>query len=104
MAYDEPNIVNNEDLQGRDCICLGPTGNRQGTHKFPDLDTERVIKRKQFTEYPMPDSIRKRVEAIGIKNRNDAKLHFCNRKNKRFEWDMEDEDDEAIIEYNTEVN
>ena len=74
VAYDEPDITNNQDIRGRDCICLGPTGNRQGTHKFLDLDTERVIKRKQFKEYPMPDAIKKLADAIGIKNKNDAKL------------------------------
>ena len=100
LAYDEPDITNNQDLRGRDTICLGPTGNRQGTHKFFCLESKRVIKRKQFDEYPMPDSILKRVEAIGVKDKNDAKLRFRNRKNERFDWDMEDEDEEELIEDN----
>ena len=100
VAYDEPDITNTQDLRGHDCICLGATGNRQGTHKFLDLETERVIKRKQFDEYPMPDAIKRRVEAIGVKNKNDSKLRFRNRKNKQFDWDMEDADEEALIEDN----
>ena len=82
VAYNEPDLTNTQDLRGHDCICLGATGNRQGTHKFLDLETERVVKRKQFDEYPMPDAIKRRVEAIGIKNKNDSKLRFRNRKNK----------------------
>ena len=42
---------------------MGATGNRQGTFKFLDLDTKMIIKRKQFTEYPTPASIIKKVEA-----------------------------------------
>lgn len=30
LAYDEPNPTNTQDPRGRNCIFLGPTGNRQG--------------------------------------------------------------------------
>ena len=48
----------------------------------------------------MPDAIKRRVEAIGIKNKNNSKLRFRNRKNKQFNWDIEEEDEEALIEDN----
>ena len=48
----------------------------------------------------MPDAILKRTEAIGLRNKNDAKLHFQNRKNKQFDWDMEDEGDDSLVEDN----
>ena len=67
VVYNDAGINNTQDLHGRDSICLTPTGNMQGTFKFLDLETERVIKRKQFEEYSMPDLIKRRVEAIGIK-------------------------------------
>ena len=48
VAYDKPNITNTHERRGRDCICLGLTGNRQGTYKFLDLETKPVNKSKQF--------------------------------------------------------
>ena len=99
IAYDENTPTNTQQLRGRDCICLGPTGNRQGTYKFLDLETWRVIKRKQFKEYPMPKSILNKVEAMGRKNKQDGRLKFADRRNIEFDWSLAEEE-EPLIEDN----
>ena len=43
-------------------IVLGPTGNLQGTYKFFSLTTGTKLKRRQFTPYPMPDTVIARVK------------------------------------------
>ena len=35
-------------------ICLGPSGNIQGDYDFFPLSTGRIVKRRVFTELPMP--------------------------------------------------
>ena len=99
IAYDENIPTNTQQLRGRDCICLGPTGNRQGTYKFLDLETWQVIKRKQFKEYPFPKSFISKVEAKGRKEKQDGRLKFANRRNVEFDWSLEDEE-EPLIEDN----
>jgi hypothetical protein len=50
-------------------ICLGPTGNFQGSYKMMCHQTGRKLTRKQFQELPMPDSIIKRIEDITAKEK-----------------------------------
>jgi hypothetical protein len=40
-------------------ICLGPTGNLQGSHKFMSLTTGKRIVRCKFTEMPLTNSVKK---------------------------------------------
>ena len=42
-------------------IALGPTSNLQVTHKLLCLNTGNVLKRRNFTEYPIPDRVINRV-------------------------------------------
>ena len=46
-------------------MCLEPTGNRQGTFKFLDLETLEVTEQKEFKEYTMPALTRKEIKAKG---------------------------------------
>ena len=51
-------------------ICLGPTGNLQGTHKFFSLRSRKRFTRRKFTELPTPTIFMKRVAARPLaKNR-----------------------------------
>jgi hypothetical protein len=77
------------ELRTRNCICLGPTGNFQGTFKFFDLDTLTVIKRKKFTEFPMPDSVINKLECLGKRDKQTGRLTFADRHNVPFDWDEE---------------
>lgn len=47
-----------------DAICLGPTGNLQGSYKFFNLETRQKIICNQFTPIPMTKAIITRVNRI----------------------------------------
>jgi hypothetical protein len=91
IVYDKPDTTttNTMNLRTRNGICLGPTGNFQGTFKFLDLDTLTVIKRKKFTEFPMPDSVIKHLERLGKRDKQSGALTFADRHNVPFDWDEE---------------
>jgi hypothetical protein len=82
-------------------ICLGPTGNFQGTYKFLDLESGQVVKRKRFDEFPMPDSVISKLERWGRRDQQNGRLTFADRNNVAFDWDEEYEfkpliDDNAV--------
>jgi hypothetical protein len=91
IVYDEPHTTttNTMNERTRNAICLGPTGNFQGTLKFFDLDILTVIKRKKFTEFPMPDSVIKKLEHLGKQDKQSGALTFADRHNVPFAWDEE---------------
>ena len=64
-THDEPAPTNTMVSRSTPAIVLGLTGNLQGTYKFFNLETGKKIKRRQFTPYPMPDTVIKKVEAFG---------------------------------------
>eukprot|EP00804_Cyclotella_cryptica_P027597 CCRYP_007506-RA/>CCRYP_007506-RA protein AED:0.33 eAED:0.33 QI:0/-1/0/1/-1/0/1/0/237 len=76
QAYDEPDSTetNTQQPRSRNVICVGPTGNIQGSYYFLDLDTKELIKRRRFTELPMPDSIIKRMERWGKRDKQNGVL------------------------------
>ena len=89
IVYNKPTTTHNTQVsRGRDTICLGPTENRQGTYNFLCIESWQVIKRKQFKEYPMPDSVKKRVEAKGRKEKQDGRLKHADHRNVEFDWSM----------------
>jgi hypothetical protein len=47
-----------------DAICMGPTGNLQGSYKFFTLDTMTKITRPQFVMLPMPKAVIQRIHRI----------------------------------------
>jgi hypothetical protein len=91
IVYDDPNstVTNTMELRTCNCICLGPTGNFQGTFKFFNLDTLTIIKRKKFTEFPMPDPVIKKLERLGKRDKHTGRLTFADRHNVTFDWDKE---------------
>eukprot|EP00804_Cyclotella_cryptica_P021082 CCRYP_019384-RA/>CCRYP_019384-RA protein AED:0.40 eAED:0.40 QI:0/-1/0/1/-1/0/1/0/331 len=93
QAYDDPSSTetNTQQARSRDVICLGPTGNMQGSYYFVDLSTKAVIKRRRFQELPVPDSIIKKVEAWGRRDKQTGIIRFANRNNDPYEWDDEQE-------------
>ena len=70
-------------------IVLGPMGNLQGTYKFFSLTTGKKIKRRQFTRYPMPDSVIKKVEGFAGAGVAPGILEFADRSGILFEWNQE---------------
>jgi hypothetical protein len=74
----------------RGIICLGATGNFQGSYKIMCHQTGRKLTRKQFQELPMPESIIKRIEAIAEKEKQEKNLVFSNTNEEPLQ------DDDAI--------
>ena len=72
--------------RGIPAICLGPTGNLQGTYSFLNLATGLVIKRCHFTELPAPDSVIKRVTSLAGNNGISPSLVFMDHHKKPFDW------------------
>ncbi len=56
-AHKDPTITNTMHSRTFPGIFLGLTGNRQGTHKVFDINTEVVKKNRIITPLPMPDRV-----------------------------------------------
>ena len=67
-------------------ICLGPTGNFQGSYNFLNLVSGLVIKRRAFHELPAPDSIIARVTALATTSGVSCDLVFADRRRVPFSW------------------
>ncbi len=75
---------------GLPAICLGPTGNFQGSYHFLNLATRSVIKCRTFDELPAPQSVIDRVTALAAKSGVSSNLIFANRRQVPFEWSTKD--------------
>ncbi|KAL7463061.1 hypothetical protein ACHAXS_003437 [Conticribra weissflogii] len=84
-VFDDPNPTNTMVAQTQPAVCLGPTGNLQGTYKFFALNTGRVIKRRQFKELPMPKSMVKTIESLDDSG-SVGELIFANNRGKPYTW------------------
>jgi hypothetical protein len=82
-AYAEVHVdrdtTNTMSERTKPAICLGPTANFQVSYKLLSLRTGKRITQKQFKEFPMSDSIIKRVEAMAIREKQDKTTTFGNR-------------------------
>ena len=73
---------------------MGPTGNLQGSVKFFCLTTGRILKCQSFTTLPMPDRVIKRVNNIGLREKQGRTFRFLNRRGEPYAWtDSVPEDD-----------
>ena len=98
-VHDKPVPTNSMTSRTTPAIALGPTGNLQGTYKFFSLTTGKKIKRRQFSPYPMPDTVIARVERYGTENALPGIFDFADRNGVLFEWnDDVDECPEGILE------
>ena len=66
-VQDNPNPFNTTVNRTHKGISLGRTVNLQGSVKFYCLNTGRVLKRRAFTEIPMPMAVIAKVNKIGKK-------------------------------------
>ncbi len=73
-------------------ICLGPTGNFQGSYHFLNLVSGLVIKRRAFHELPAPDSIIDHVMALAATSGVSSDLIFAYRHQVPFSWSNNDVD------------
>ncbi len=70
--------VHNQPMRAYAAIVLGPIGNLQGSVKFYCLTTGRVLKRQSFTPLAMPERVIKRVNSIGLWERQGRNFRFPN--------------------------
>ena len=63
-------------------ICLGPTGNLQGSYKYFALETRKKITRPQAKALPMPDSVIAWVDKIAAEQNMPANIIFTTNRGK----------------------
>ena len=85
-VHDEPSPSNTMTPRTHEAIAMGPTGNLQGSVKFFCLTTGRILKRRSFTALPMPDRVIKRVNDIGLREKQGRTFRFLNRRQESYEW------------------
>ena len=85
----QPNPSNTNVSRTQEGIALGPTGNLQGSVKFYCLNTGRVLKRRDFTEIPMPTAVISKVNKIGKKENQGIEFRFLKRNKEPFDWTYE---------------
>ena len=94
-VHDELDPTNTQVSKTHEALALGPTRNSQGTVKFFCLETGRVLKRRNFTIYPMPDRVIKKVNTVGLAQGQGRELAFRNRNKEPFEWEDEVPEDDS---------
>ena len=86
-------------------IALGATGNIQGSYRFLNLNTNKIITKMKFTEVPIPDYVIKWVEEIAEKEQQLDGLYFHNRIGdlaEEEEADDSDVNDDKVVDDNAE--
>ncbi|KAL7460368.1 hypothetical protein ACHAXS_002287 [Conticribra weissflogii] len=87
-VFEDRERTNTMASRTRSAISLGPTGNLQGTYKFMCLSTRNVIKRRQFQELPMPESIIRKIQEWG-EAEGAGTLTFSDRHENPYPWNGE---------------
>ena len=83
-------IVTN-DMKGRThgCISLDPSGNWQGSQVYFDLETGRVVLRRNIKVLPLPDCIIQVIKEWGKSQKNTDfknKLEFWDRLKQKYDF------------------
>lgn len=65
QAHQEPSPSSTQEPRTVGAICLGPTGNIQGSYRFLNLQTGKTINRRSWTHLPMPQEVIDRVNELG---------------------------------------
>ena len=85
-VHEDNASTNSMKSRGIPAICLGPTGNIQGTYRFLNLSTGLVLKRHRFVELPAPDSVIQRVNKLAANSGVSTNLVFADRHKTPFDW------------------
>jgi hypothetical protein len=94
-VHADPDITHTMEPRTRWGICLGPTGNLQGSYIFMSLTTGKKIVRRKFTEMPITNSIKKQVAKWALKDRAITGFKFMDKYRIEYKFD---EEEDAIIE------
>lgn len=96
-VHDEPTPSNTMQRRTHAAICLGPTGNIQGSYKFLCLSTGRKLIRRNFTVIPgVPQTIIDAVTKMATKENRSTGLTFRNRNNESFAFSNTDLEEELV--------
>ena len=79
QVHKERNVTNTLDERTQGVICLGPTGNLQGTYHLFLLHSGKKITRGKFTGVPTPTIVKKRVAEMDLAKKQNEGLIFENR-------------------------
>ena len=71
---------------GLPSICLGPTGNRQGTYNFLSLVSGMVVKWRTWNKLPVPQSVIDRVSRLAKTSGVLKDLIFVDRHRQPYTW------------------
>jgi hypothetical protein len=93
----DPDITHTMEPRTKWAICLGPTGNRQGSYNFVSFTTGNKIIRRNFTEMPVTESVIKQVKQMAAKDKLQKGLSFTNRHGEEYKFDNYEEY-EMVIE------
>ena len=77
---------NSMKTRGLPSICLGPTGNKQGTYNFLNLVSGLVVKRRTWNELPVPQSVIDRVSKLAKNSGVSKDLIFADRHRQPYTW------------------
>ena len=101
-AYAQVHREHSNDMNERTTggICLGPTGNDQGTHYFISLATGERINGTNWTTMPMPEEVVRRINEMGKNQGFPKTLTFADRHGNEImdsldeveQWPDDDED------------
>jgi hypothetical protein len=92
-THEENDPTNSMDTKGTPSICLGPTGNLQGSYYFLSLRIGKLIKHQCLTELPVPRAVIDHV-AHFTKNSPFVDLTFAEHHCHPYDWP-----DKKIIGY-----
>jgi len=101
-AYVQTHEAHSNGMELRTCgaICMGPTGNEQGGHRFMSLATGRELSHNRWTELPMPRDAISRINTLGLKQSMPKTLTFAD----RFGHEILDADDEVNDEHDSDYD
>ncbi len=75
----DPAIMNRLEPRTNWAICMGLTGNLQGSYKFLSLVTGKKVTQRRFTDMPVTDAVIKQVEEMAVKDGAVKGLNFKDR-------------------------
>ena len=93
-------VTNTNEPRTHSCLCLGPSGNRQGSYKCLDIDTNKLVVRRILHVIPMPDDVMRKVNALGKRGARAIErgnITFRNRKGDKFSWENDTFDDLVVV-------
>ncbi len=87
----DPEITNTLEPRTKWVICMGPTGNLQGSYKFLSLATEKKATQRKFTKMPVTEVVIKQVEEMAVKDGAVKEIIFKDGKGVEYKIDNDKE-------------